>query len=354
MKVCFLGDAGSIHIRRWVEFFRDQGHLVSLISFRDYDINGVDVRFVGNKININESGGNIEYIKKIFQIRRIIKEINPDIVNAHYLTSYGLIAAIIKDRPLVVSTWGSDILVAPKKNSIYKKITQYVLKKSNLVTSDSDFMSKEIERLGCSNEKIITAPMGIEKEIFNSINRNNINDATFLSMRTLCDNSNIDLIIKAFALIAKEYKDSKLVITNSGEKEDELKELINRLELNSSVELLGFIDRETVAQLLKDKYIYISIPTSDSTSVTLLEAMASGIFPIVSDLPANSEWITDNRNGLILKSMDEKELYKLMKKALDNEKLVSDSRELNKNIIDEKAIWKNNMNFIIKSYRGVL
>ena len=162
MKICFLGDVGSIHIRRWLEYFRDRGHEISIISFKNHKVEGVDVRYIGEDLEVKEAGGNLSYLKKLFRIKSIIKEINPDVVNAHYLTSYGLIGALIKDRKLVVSTWGTDILVTPNKNIVYKKVTEYVLKKSDLITSDSNFMSELIIKLKGNPKKILTVPMGID------------------------------------------------------------------------------------------------------------------------------------------------------------------------------------------------
>lgn len=353
MKICFLGDAGSIHLRRWVEYFRDNNHQVSIISFRNAQIKNVDVRFVGEDLNIDSGGGNFKYLKKIKTIKKIIKEINPDIINAHYLTSYGLIGALIKDRHLVVSTWGSDILVTPKRNIIYKKLTQYVLKKSDLVTSDSNFMSEEIVRLGYDKNKIITRPMGIDPNYFNLQGRINQRNKYLLSMRTLCDNSNIDIIIKAFKKLYEQDSKVKLIITNSGDKKDEVLKLINELKLNEAIEYLGFVDRNMVVELLKKADIFISIPTSDSTSVTLLEAMACGILPIVSDLPANNEWITDGENGLVLDQISEEALYKCMDKGILEYELVNKAREKNAQIIKERAIWRDNMDYINMIYRSL-
>lgn len=354
MKICFLGDISSIHLVRWVEYFRDNGHSVSVISFSKGNISGVEVRYIGHNININGGGGNKQYLKKIGVIKKIVKEIGPDIINAHYLTSYGLIGAIIKDRPLIVSTWGSDILVTPKKNIIYKKLTKYVLKKSNLVTSDSNFMSKEIEELGYPNNKIITSPMGIDINLFNSNGRKVNSTKVFLSMRTLCLNSNIDTIIKAFNIVHKKNKDTKLIITNSGDTKKHILDLINKLRLEDYVDYRGFVSRNDVARLLRESDVYLSIPTSDSTSVNLLEAMNSGILPIVSDLPANREWINNNENGLVLKNIDEIELADLMIKSVENSELIYGAMEINTSIIQDRAIWKNNMQIILDNYNKLI
>lgn len=350
MKICFLGDAASIHIRRWCEYFRDKGDKVSIISFREAEIPGVNVIYIGDKLNINSEGGNLTYLKKIWTIKKIISDLKPDIVNAHYLTSYGFLAALTRIKPLVVSTWGSDILVTPKRNIIYKKLTEFVIKRSNLITSDSNFMSEEIVNLGGKKENIITAPMGIDITNFNLVGRSTENRNTFLSMRTLCKNSNIEYILTAFKNVIKEKPDAKLIITNSGELEREILDLIKKLALESNVEFLGFIDRERVEELLKTCDVYLSTPTSDSTSVNLLEAMACGIFPIVSNIPANKEWIESEINGLIVEALNVDKLTKAMLKALENNSLRECAINVNHKIINERAIWSDNMAYIRENY----
>ena len=355
MKICFLGDAGSIHVRRWIEFFRDTGNEVSVISFRNADIKGIKLYYIGNSININSDGGNASYLKKLFVIKRLIKEIKPDLINAHYLTSYGLIGSLVKGKiPFVVSTWGSDILVTPKKNKIYKLLTEYVLKKCDLVTSDSKYMSDEIVSLKKDRSKILTIPMGVTLSDFNIKNMKKNREKIFLSMRTLCDNSNIKYILDAFKMVLEKYKDSRLIITNSGSSEKYILSYIKELGLDEKVEFKGFINRVELFELLNEGLAFISIPNSDSTSVTLLESMISGSLPIVSDLPANREWIDDEVNGLILKNIDSGELSKLMIRAIEDKELIESSRKINQKIIEDRAVWEDNMNVALNAYRKIL
>lgn len=349
MKICFLGDGASIHIRRWCEFFRDCGDDVTLITFRKAEISGVNIYYCGSDISVNSDGGNLQYLKKLSYIKKLLKKINPEIINAHYATSYGLLGALCKNAPLVVSTWGSDILVTPKKNVAYKLITKYVLKRADSITSDSNFMSKEIIVLGNPSEKVITAPMGIDDKIFNKEGRTNQNK-NILSMRTLCKNSNIDIILKAFSKLSKEEKDVKLIIGNDGIDKQEYFELINDLELNNRVEFIGSVDRYKVVELLKNNSFYVSIPTSDSTSVTLLEAMSCGMVPIVSKLPANLEWISHNYNGYVLNDISVDDLYNSFIIALNNYERIEDIANINYDIINKKALWKDNMNYVRNSY----
>jgi glycosyltransferase involved in cell wall biosynthesis len=354
MRICFLGDAGSIHIQRWCEFFRDNGDEVYLLSFRKGTIDGVNVINLGEDMEVDSSGGNFQYLKKISHIKRLVREIKPDILNAHYLTSYGLIGALINYRPFVVSTWGSDILVTPYRNLAYRMLTNYVIKKCNLLTSDSEFMSNKIIELGGEKNKVITAPMGIDSKIFNSNEKKPLERViSFLSMRTLIKNSNVDIIISAFYKLSQEVKNIELTIVNDGDTRKELEATVNELSLNDRIQILGAVSRDKVVSLLKEKDVYISIPTSDSTSVTLLEAMACGIFPIVSDLPANKEWIRDSYNGYILKDVSVDELYETMKRSLCNLSLVNKSIAINDRIINERAIWEDNMTKVRDMYCNI-
>lgn len=344
MKICFLGDATSIHIKRWCEFFRDNGDEVTLISFTKDTIPGVNVVYAGENLQVNSQGGNFKYLSRVMKIKSIIKKLNPDILNAHYLTSYGLIGSLLKlNIPYVVSTWGSDILVTPKKNAIYKYMTKYVLNKCDLVTSDSNFMSEEIYNFGISKNKVLTMPMGIEPSIFNR-NDSCKGDSVkkFLSMRTLCKNSNIDIIVQAFARLANEYEDVKLIIVNDGTDRKYIEDIIQNTGLKDKIELRGSVQRNIIVTLLKSCDYYISIPTSDSTSVSLLEAMACGIFPIVSNIPANNEWIKDKYNGLVIEN-DGEQLYQAFKYVMNEKELLNNASEINSKIISERAIWNDNM-----------
>lgn len=351
MKICFLGDAASIHLKRWCEYFVSCGDEVSIISFRAASIPGVKIFFVGEGMNISADGGNSKYLKKILHIKKLLKVINPDIVNAHYLTSYGLLGALVKRNNLAISTWGSDVLVAPGRNIIYNKLAKYSLKKADIITSDSLYMTEAIIKL-CSEagKEILTVPMGINPKTFNNFDRNQVFNWKLLSTRTLIDNSNIDVIIRAIKIIKDEYDKVELIITNEGDKSDELKQLCSELKLQNNIRFIGKVDEKVIVELLKECSVYISIPKSDSTSVSLLEAMAAGIYPILSNIPANKEWIQDNENGSILSEISEETLAECIIQQTKSSNLFNNAMKINQEIIQKKALWENNMGFIRKKY----
>jgi L-malate glycosyltransferase len=354
MKICFLGDASSVHMHKWINFFKSISWEVCVISFKKYEIDGVKIISLGENYNVASKGGNFQYLFQLRKIKNIIREIKPDLVNAHYITSYGFIAALTKNTPLILSAWGTDILVTPRKSLLYKFITKYTLRKADLITSDSKNMTEEIEKLlGNSKRQIITVPMGVDVELFKNSRNLYKESIKILSLRTLDDNSNVGIIIKAFSKILLRYPNSILYVGNDGTLKKELIDLCKKLNIDKKVEFLGFIDREGIVKLFKECDYYISIPTSDATSVTLLEAMASGIYPIVSNIPANKEWIEDRVNGSVVHIGEDEILNSVVSTYKDFEYLDNVNKK-NKEIINDRASLQSNMQYIKDSFQNLI
>jgi glycosyltransferase involved in cell wall biosynthesis len=105
------------------------------------------------------------------------------------------------------------------------------------------------------------------------------------------------------------------------------------------VQFLGWVKHEEMPKLLSQANIYISTSLDDGTSVSLLEAMASGAFPIVTDIPSNREWISDGENGFLVPIDEERFLAEKILEAIRNHDLREGSRDKNFSLIKEKALW---------------
>lgn len=297
-KYVIFSDGKSPHTLKWIKELTKYYdlYLVSMNGYSDEVLEYID----SNKIYVlntsaNEKGGNYKLILKYFSFQKVVKEIKPKFVNAHYLSSYGLLAALIKRKNnfiLIQSTWGTDILVTPKKNILFHYMSKYSLLKADIVTSDSYYMSDIINNI-FKVSKILTFPFGLERALLNSsIVKNNL---LIFSNRGLSEVYNINQIIIWFSQLTN--KALQLVIANDGNKRKELITLSKELNVNDRVQFVGFLNAKEQATYYKDAKYYISIPSSDSTAVSLLEAMNNGCYPIVSNLPANREWIIDEFNG---------------------------------------------------------
>jgi glycosyltransferase involved in cell wall biosynthesis len=150
----------------------------------------------------------------------------------------------------------------------------------------------------------------------------------------------------------KEEPETKFLIAGDGAEKETLERQAEGLNINSSVEFLGRMPHEEMPNLLSQADIYVSTSLHDGTSVSLLEAMASGAFPIVTDIPSNREWIRNAENGFLISTGNENVLAMKIVEAIRNKELVLEATNKNQKIIEEKAHWKENIKKIVNIYES--
>jgi glycosyltransferase involved in cell wall biosynthesis len=339
MKICYLADAGSIHIQKRVGFFAGKGDEIHLISFRRGEIEKIDLHYIKPCLPFSY---NLSYILSIPRIRLLVSQINPDVLHAYYATSYGFIGACCNVKPFILSCIGSDIMINSRKIGVYRSITKYALKKASFITSVSKSIKERIIQLGIDPNKIQILTFGIDpQEFFPPLQERR--DFSLLSLRRLEPIYNIDTIIKGFSFLKEEGFKGRLVIVGGGPEENRLKKLSKDLKLSDGIHFVGMVPHHEVAEYLRASQIYLSMSLSDGSSTSLLEAMACGTFPIVSDIPANREWIVDGDNGFLISPFDARQLAQRIMDALNNSSFVKTASKKNVEIIQKRGQLKENL-----------
>lgn len=350
-RICYLADGKSIHTQRWCEYFLSQGFEIHLITFRATEIPGVTVHFVDSG-NIEVSGNNKKVLLKVPQIRRILRKIKPDIVHAHYATSYGITGALSGFHPLVVTALGSDVLISPFQNKWYKILLRYVFRKADWITAMSDPMKEVMISLGAAQNKMDTVIFGIDPNIFNDRNRNISADTfTIISTRNFEDVYNIEVLVEALALVRQKIQHFKVHLIGAGSKETQIRSLVEKLQLSDIVEMHGRLPQLQIAELLRTSQVFVSVSSSDGNNISLNEAMACGCFSVVSDIPANRQWIEDGINGFFSQAISAEAIAAKILEAHDSyNHLIVAANAMNQKVINEKAIWKTNMQKVEQHY----
>jgi hypothetical protein len=151
MKICILSNAVSVHTQRWAGAFAERGHDVHLLSISYSNIPGVEVHTVniGPKNSKSVVLKFLSYLYLLLTARRRILQIKPDIVNAHYATTHGVIAAFADYHPLAISVWGSDVIwdYGTKSPPLLRILVRYALKRADLICSTSKFMADKTREL---------------------------------------------------------------------------------------------------------------------------------------------------------------------------------------------------------------
>ncbi|MDH4222932.1 MAG: glycosyltransferase family 4 protein [candidate division Zixibacteria bacterium] len=353
MRILFLSDASSLHTKRWVDYFVDRGYESYLFSLERSQGTKAKEIFISAKTRFSF----LKYLLALPELKNTIEKIKPDLVNAHFIPNYGFLGALAKKRPMVVSTWGSDVLISPKKSVFHKLRAKYTLSKADLITCDGVNLVEEVSKLGPEKEKIIFAPMGIEQKLLMK-REDSIEDkekVIILSLRSLEPVYDLKTMIKSIPLILKKInKKIKFRIVGEGSQKKEFMDLCLNLNVEKEVEFKGRISREELEDVLHKADIYISTSLSDSTSVSLLEAMASGLVPVVSDIPGNREWIEEGVNGFLFPAGDYQALAQRIIWVINNFEDIVKLRGKNQKIIREKALWEENMEIVERRFMELL
>ena len=285
--LCLLGDATSPHVQRWAREMRQRGWRVSLVTARPAPVEGVAVRA------IRPVHSSADWLLRVQETRRHVAELSPDILHAHYVTSYGYLAARCGRRPLVMTAWGSDLLVTPSRNPWLRWLTGWTLRSAGLITGDSASLVDAARGYGpaCPVEEI---HWGVDLQRFRPVPWSQKPGLQLVSLRAWEPNYNIDTIVEAFALLRSRLPATpplRLHLLGGGSLEPALRAQIQRGGLQDSVLLHGRLDDAGMARVLGESRVSISVPSSDATSVAVLESMACGLPVVASRLQANMHWL---------------------------------------------------------------
>lgn len=343
MKICFVGPANSAHIEKWCNWFSERGHEIHVISFVPAEIKGAKVHLIDLCVDAQGSDlRKLKYLTSGKKIKNIIRRINPDVVNAHYATSYGVAVALSGIKNYVLSVWGSDIYDFPRKSPLHKVLLKYSLWKAPYLFSTSRAMAKEGSKYAKKEFKI--TPFGVDMVLFNPNKRtrpeNDCNEFVVGTVKGLSDKYGIADIIKAVAIIKNEGKiPIKLRIAGKGPKEKEYKQLCKNLGIEDITTWLGFISQEEVAKEWANMDVAIVASTLDSESfgVSAVEAQACGTAVIVTDVPGLMEATKPGESSIVVKRRDSVAISKKIVCLYKNESI-------------RKKMEKNGKRYVSKNY----
>lgn len=367
MKICYLGSLGSTHTERWMRYFAEAGHEVHLItsskpsgdSIGNVTLHilkrfGPQMRIISYLINL---------APKVIQFKRLIKNINPDIIHAHYIMDITLLGAISRFHPFVVTAWGSDVLIAPKESKISRWIAKYVLKRADLITCDAEHIREPLIELGAAPQRISIVHFGTDTREFNPGQRDKkfweklgiFDSPTIISLRRLEPIYDIESLITAAPLVLKEVPQAKFVIGSKGSQEVKLRELAKSLGISDSVTFAGYIPDDELPRYMASADIYVSTSLSDAgLAASTAQAMACGVPVIITDFGDNRKWVEDGVNGFIIPLKSPEALASKIIYILQNKDVGRRFGQINRRIIEERNNWEKEMGKMGKLYEELI
>lgn len=336
-----LSNGAVGHTQRWVDYFVDRGDEVHLASLEC----GVPTRAVEHRLPTLAPIGALKYPLAVPAARRLADRVKPDVIIGHFVPNYGFMGALMGRRPLVSVVWGSDILLNPGRTPFHRWRAKHTLETADVVLSDADMLSDAILARGIQPARLETFTFGIDTDRFRPGDTAKPEPAILLSYRQLLPLYHVDLLIRAAPILAS-ITDVPFEIRIIGEGSERPKLIALAAELGVS-DRVTFVegrltDDELIAEIQRAT-LYISTSRSDTTSVSLLEAMASGACPVVTDIDGNREWITHGENGLLVPLEVPHRLAEAANELLQDPDRRARIVEQNLKLVRARGDWATNM-----------
>lgn len=309
LRYVLFGDGDSPHVAKWVRALAPRTELW-LASSRGLHESVRSLLPPQRCLLLDRhsapGGGNAGMLRALPQLTRWLRAIDPDWINPHYLTSHGLLAWLARGgwrtwppgpplrARLLGSAWGSDILVTPHRNLAYRAVTTLVLRGCALTTSDSSHMADRMRALGAA--EVMVFPFGLERMPPPPAAKERW---LFFANRGLEPIYRPLEVLRLFARIADLQPRAQLVVANDGSQRESMERWVAQRGLRERVRFVGRLSADVQAQWYDRAQWYLSLPQSDAVSVSVIEAMAHGCIPLLSDLPANRELVRPGETGLL-------------------------------------------------------
>jgi glycosyltransferase involved in cell wall biosynthesis len=260
-------------------------------------------------------------------------------------------------RPLVSMSWGSDLLIDADRNKWYRRITQYVLNRSDILIGDCQPVREKAISFGVPDERIITFPWGVDVERFSPgedtaglRERAGWQDAfVLLHLRTWEPIYGVDVFIRGFIRAARHVPELRLFLLGNGSLAGPLRQMILNGQVMDRVHFTGQVPQDKLPDYYKAADLYISASHSDGSSVSLLEALASGLPALVSDIPGNREWAVPEV-GWRFPDGDSETLAALIIQAAEDRKHLAQLSTAARQVAEERADWNKNSKQMLAAY----
>jgi glycosyltransferase involved in cell wall biosynthesis len=304
-----------------------------------------------------------------FDFRRLTNEVKPDLVHAGPIQTCAFIAVLSGFRPILTMSWGYDLVQDADHNGWMKWVTRYTLKRSAFFISDANVSREKAIASGMDPEKTVIFPWGIDLKQFNpkasgsrdnpksktparapgesAVNRKSL---TLFCNRTWEEIYGVDVLAKAFVNVAAANPKVNLILLGGGSQGAKLRQILMNGGVLDRVHFGGHVAQADLPRWYHMADLYISPSHVDGSSVSLMEALASGLPCLVSDIPGNKEWIVEGENGWLFRDGDVNDLAEKISYTIKNRRLFNRIGESARKTAEQKADWKKNFGKLLEAY----
>jgi glycosyltransferase involved in cell wall biosynthesis len=300
--------------------------------------------------------------KLIAGLRKVIKDFNPDMIQAGPIQRSAFLVALTGFHPLVTMSWGYDLLHDVRNGRAWEWVTRYTLRRSAAMIGDCDTIRNLAVAYGMDPERIVTFPWGANIEKYSpgkskpqiSVRQRlgwDENTFVLLSTRNWAPLYGVDDLARAFVSVARKRPELRLFMLGNGPLAPTIRRIIQQGSAMEQVQFPGQVSQAKLPDFYRAADLYISTSHSDGTSISLLESLASGTPVLLSDIPGNKEWIRQSGEvGWLFKDGDVDSLANGILRAVENRTKLPTMGRSARQLAEVRGDWTKNFPNLFKAY----
>ena len=371
MKIIYFSKNYTPHDYRFLFSLSQTKHEIYFLQLEATTRQTEDRPVPANVQQILWAGGRSEFRwrdvpRLTFDLRRLTKEIQPDLIHAGPIQNCAFLVALSGFRHLLTMSWGYDLVMDAESSWWMRRITYFVLRNSAFFTSDANVTREKAIAYGMNPENTVVFPWGIDLEHFHpktdrrrktadgktrsTVRGQRSKGITLFCSRTWESIYGVDVLAKAFVKVAGVNPDMNLILLGGGSQGAKIRKILMNGGVMDRVHFGGQVGQRDLPRWYHMADVYISPSHVDGSSVTLMEALASGLPCLVSDIAGNKEWIEDGVNGWLFRDGDVDDLAGKILSAIKNKREFRRIGESARKTAEERADWKKNFGKLLQVY----
>ncbi|MBI5284914.1 MAG: glycosyltransferase [Chloroflexi bacterium] len=350
MRVVYLADAPYVHTRRWVRHFVERGVEAHVISFRPAEIEGATVHYVDGF----ESIGKARYVVHARRVRALIARLQPDLLHALHLTSYGFLAGLSGFQPSIVSVWGTDVLEAPELTPLHRWITRHALARASAITATGLRLAEATLPYTPQGKPVSVIPYGVDLDAFQSAQREVRPHMTIGSVGRLSPEKGFEHLLRAVAQLRDAGVTVDVVLAGDGPSRAALEQLAADLAIRGRVQFLGEVAHEDVPAVLQRLDLFAMPSTWEGFGVSAIEASAMELPVVASDIHGIPDVVIDGETGVLVRAGSAPALAGAIARLAGDAELRRAMGAAGRAFIERHYRWQDNAALMERLYEDLL
>lgn len=246
----------------------------------------------------------------------LLKDFQPDVIHAHTMGFDSELGAYLKNRcgcPLVVTTHGSDsdLLLRAGKATYLK----HCCDSADAVVAVSSALMEKVRSCGTVTPLHAVLNGFVLRDMPADAHKD---PYSIIQVGRLAANKNVDITLRALALLRQKYPQMTLTVVGAGAQRQELDALCKDLGLEQAVHFAGALDNARVFELLCRSTFYVTVSKPEGFGIVYLEAMSAGCVTMGTLGEGIADLIKSGVNGFLVEARDPEIIAQTLEECLQD------------------------------------